>query len=252
MMTEMRLDDPRPDLMWKLKVALQRYAYAAVDAMCVSARKEATICAERVRVPLDRFRFVPWHTNVLEPRLCAPVGEYVFAAGRTGRDWRTLAEAARGVAATFIIVCSRSDIETISFPSNVTTLTDIPYQRYRELLEGARIVVVPLEPHTYSTGQVVILEAMALGKPVVAARVLGTEDYIADGVDGILVTPGNAVELGAAISKILSVPGLADGIGRSALNRIERAHTLDQYVHNVIGIAGDLAAGRRPRLSVGA
>ena len=249
-MTEMRLDDPRPGLVWRLKVALQRFAFTAVDAMCVSARREAALYSERLHVPLERFRFIPWHTNVLEPRMHKATSVYAFAAGRTGRDWVTLAKAARGLSVPITVVCSKRDADAVSFPDNVTVLTDIPYARYRELLEGAAAVLVPLEAHVYSSGQVVILEAMALGKPVITARVLGTEDYIIDDVDGLLVPPGDAGALREAITRVLSVPGLADQLGQAALDKVLRTHTLDQYVRTIVGIAEELSASRSGAVGV--
>jgi glycosyltransferase involved in cell wall biosynthesis len=244
-MTEMRLDDPRPGLAWRLKVGLQRFAFRAVDAMCVSARREAALYSERLHVPIERFRYIPWHTNVLEPRMHKATSVYAFAAGRTSRDWVTLAKAARGLSVPVTVVCSKRDADTVSFPDNVTVLTDIPYARYRALLEGAAAVLVPLEAHVYSSGQVVILEAMALGKPVITSRVLGTEDYIVDRVDGLLVPPGDANALREAITRVLTVPGVAEQLGQAALDKVLRTHTLDQYVRRIIAVADELAAGAR-------
>ncbi|MCC7126644.1 MAG: glycosyltransferase family 4 protein [Acidobacteria bacterium] len=244
MMVEMRLDDPRPGLAWRAKVALQRFAYAAVDAMCVSAKREALVYAERLAIPAGRFHFVPWHTNVLEPRMAPVTGNYAFAAGRTSRDWRTLAAAAEGVDVQITVVCSQEDAAAVRFPSNVTVLTDIPYDRYRSLLEGARLVLVPLEAHAYSSGQVVILEAMALGKPLITTRVLGTEDYVTDGVDGVLVPPGDVAALRAAIHDVATTPGRAEALGRTALEKVQRQHTLDQYVRTIFDLAVTKAARR--------
>jgi glycosyltransferase involved in cell wall biosynthesis len=251
MMTEMRLDDPLPGLRWRAKVALQRFAFTAVDAMCVSARREAETYAERLRLPLHRFRFVPWHTNVLDPHLCPARGDYVFAAGRTGRDWATLAAAAELAAAVpFTVVCTRGDAGRVRFPNNVTVLTDVPYARYRELLEGARVVVVPLEPHAYSSGQVVILEAMAFGKPVIVTHVLGSEDYVEHGVDGLLVAPGDGSALAAAITRIHTTDGLSQRLSEAALARVIRLHTLDRYVRNLVQIADELSADRASAFAV--
>ena len=241
-LTEMRLDDPRPGLQWRVKVALQRFAWAAADAMCVSARQEADLYADRLHVSRDRFRFIPWHTNILEPRWCPPAGDYLLAAGRTGRDWLTLAKAVAALPANVTVVCSRSDAERVAFPPNVTVLSDVPYAHYRELLQGARLVLVPLEPHVFSSGQVVILEAMALGKPVIATRLLGTEDYIQDGMNGVLVEPRSAADLRAAIVRVMSTPGMADRLGHAAVEIVNRRHTLEGYVRNVLGVVEDVAA----------
>jgi hypothetical protein len=244
-MTEMRLDDPRADLAWRAKVALQRYAYRAVDAMCVSARREADVYVSRLGVPARRVRFVPWHTNVLEPKMCRGTGSYVFAAGRTSRDWRTLAEAVRPLDVPVTVVCTRRDAELVGFPPHVRVLCDIPYRQYRELLEGARAVAIPLEPHVYSSGQVVILEAMALGKPVVTTAVLGSEDYVIDGVDGLLVPPGDPLALRQALVDVASSSARAEQLGRAALEKVRRTHLLDQYVRRIVGLAEELNEGLR-------
>jgi Glycosyl transferases group 1 len=244
-MTEMRLDDPQATLRWRLKVAVQRFGYATVDRMCVSARCEIDVYAARLGVPINRFRFVPWHTNVLNPRWCQPSGAYFFAAGRTGRDWATLAEAARGLDVAVTVVCTGQDAARVRFPPNVTVLTDIPYAKYRELLEGATAVLVPLKQHVFSSGQVVILEAMALGKPVIASRVLGSEDYIVDGTDGMLVTAGSAPELRQAMERIVADPSRIQRLGRAAVDKVLRAHTLEQYARSLLQVVDDLTSSDR-------
>lgn len=248
MMVEMRLDDPPPGLRWRLKVALQRFSYATVDLMCVSARKERVQYAERLRVPVERLRFIPWHTNVLAPRRVPATENVIFSAGRTGRDWHTLAQAVAGLKTPTVVVCHQRDARKVSFPAGVTVLTDIPYTRYRELLSAARIVLIPLESHVYSSGQVVILEAMALGKPVITSRVLGSEDYIEDGVDGLLVMPGDPVELRTAIDKVLSNPAFEESLGQNAVATVLKRHTLDKYVGTLLELAEQL--GSRGEVSV--
>lgn len=55
-------------------------------------------------------------------------------------------------------------------------------------------------------GQVVV-EAMACGVPVVAAAAGGPAETVTDGVDGLLVAPGDAAALASAIERILADPG---------------------------------------------
>lgn len=250
-LTEMRLDDWQPSLRWRLKVALQRFAFGAVDLMCVSARREAEAYAQRLRLPLERFRFVPWHTNVLSPEMHPSRGAYAFAAGRTGRDWRTLAAALHGLDVEMKIVCTRADASTIDFPANATVLTDVPYAMYRRLLEDAAIVVIPLEPHVYSSGQVVILEAMALGKPVIATRVTGSEDYVDDGVDGILVEPGSVEQLRVALARVMESTSWRQTLGEAALQRVLRQHTLEGYASRVLALTAELCAPEVERRGTG-
>jgi hypothetical protein len=73
----------------------------------------------------------------------------------------------------------------------------------------------------------VVVEAMALGKPVIAGRSGGPAEIITDGVDGVLAPFGDAPALGAAISRLIDDPALAQRLGAAAR---ERAATFDERV----------------------
>jgi glycosyltransferase involved in cell wall biosynthesis len=59
----------------------------------------------------------------------------------------------------------------------------------------------------------VFLEAMAFGKPVVAAAFGGALDVVHDGVNGVLVPPRNATVLASALSRLLANPQLRQSLG---------------------------------------
>ncbi|MEZ5550332.1 MAG: glycosyltransferase family 4 protein [Pseudomonadales bacterium] len=234
---ETRFDDPRPGILWALKLYFQRVAFAEFDVVCVSARREIGIYSERLRLPDGKIRFVPWHTNIVEPKIIPTRGNYVFSAGRTGRDWKTLSLAAKKCRNTrFVVVMTESDRAQVCFPENVEVFVDVPYERYRELLEDARIVVVPLRVHAYSSGQVALLEAMALGKPIICTKVLGTEDYIKDGVDGLLVDPDDVDSMVRAIELVGDV-STAEKLSKSALETVLGSHTFSKYVGAILEYA---------------
>lgn len=80
----------------------------------------------------------------------------------------------------------------------------------RRLLGSARVFVLP----SYHEGlPVSILEAMSAGVPVVSSPVGGIPDAISDGVEGLLVPPGNPDELAAALMKILADEHLGRAMG---------------------------------------
>jgi glycogen synthase len=86
-----------------------------------------------------------------------------------------------------------------------------------ELLQAASVVVVPsIVPDCCPT---VILEAMAVGRPVVAAASGGIVDLVDDGVTGLLVAPGDALALSSALSAVLSDRDAAATMGEKALER---------------------------------
>ena len=62
----------------------------------------------------------------------------------------------------------------------------------------------------------VLIEAGALGIPVVATLVGGIPEVVQDGVTGLLVPPNNSQKLGDAIVKLLTHPDLALRMGQNA------------------------------------
>ena len=76
----------------------------------------------------------------------------------------------------------------------------------------------------------VVLEAMAAGKPVVVTRCGGPEEVVEDGRDGFLVPPTNPEKLAARIIDLLSNPGLAATLGQRARDKVARQFSLERMV----------------------
>jgi glycosyltransferase involved in cell wall biosynthesis len=75
-----------------------------------------------------------------------------------------------------------------------------------------------------------VVESMAAGVPVVATRVGGIPELVRDGVDGLLVPAREPVRLAEAMLTLLRDPRLADGMGRSARERIGDAFTVEKMI----------------------
>ena len=67
---------------------------------------------------------------------------------------------------------------------------------------------------------VALLEAMAYGKPIVASRVGGIPDVLADGTEGMLVAPGDVAALAGAVTTLVGDPERARALGRAAKERV--------------------------------
>jgi len=102
----------------------------------------------------------------------------------------------------------------------------------RGLLTHAELLVHPA--HSEGFG-LVILEAMAAGKPVVATRSGGPEEIVEDEVSGLLVPVGDSAALGAALRRILGSPSLAASMGRAAAARA-RQFTLEETARQIEGL----------------
>lgn len=70
----------------------------------------------------------------------------------------------------------------------------------------------------------VIYEAMALGRPVIASRLSGIPEVVRDGVNGLLVAPGDPRSLADAMARFLEGAVCADTMGRAGREAVERNH----------------------------
>jgi glycosyltransferase involved in cell wall biosynthesis len=92
-----------------------------------------------------------------------------------------------------------------------------------------------------------LLEAMAAGAPTVSTRVGGTPEAMTDGETGLLVPPGDAKALAAAISAMLDEPVVAAAFGNAARRRIEQRFSLERMVCDTEQLYVDLLQRRSMR-----
>lgn len=77
-----------------------------------------------------------------------------------------------------------------------------------------------------------VLEAMASGLPVVASRTGGNPELIVDGINGMLVPPGDRSALASAIAAYLRDPRIRDSHGRESRVRAESRFSVKTMVEN--------------------
>lgn len=106
------------------------------------------------------------------------------------------------------------------------------------------VVHSSIEPEPFG---MVNLEAMYLGKPVIATDLGGPREIFEDGKDGFLVEAGNPAVLAQAVSTLLGDPGLRERIGRSARASVLRKFRLADTVRQVEQAYDEvLGTSRRP------
>jgi len=91
----------------------------------------------------------------------------------------------------------------------------------------------------------VLIEAAALGKPIVATRIDGTSEVIRDGETGLLVPSRDPGALAEAVLGLLRDPDRARGLGERARKEIPPAFSLDRMIAETEKLYLDLAAGKR-------
>ena len=95
------------------------------------------------------------------------------------------------------------------------------------LLAAATVSVMPSLDEAMSN---VLLESKAAGAPLVATCVGGTPEAIEDGVNGLLIPPGDPRAMAAAIGRLLADPVQARHFGRAARQAINERFSMERMV----------------------
>ena len=86
--------------------------------------------------------------------------------------------------------------------------------------------------------------AMGAGLPVVATRVAGIPEVVQDGVNGLLVPPGESGELGAALSRVVNDDTTRVLLGQAARAFVRPRFGVDGYVNAITGLYDRLLAAK--------
>lgn len=105
-------------------------------------------------------------------------------------------------------------------------------QQVRDLIRRSRAIVVP--SLCFENAPMSILEAMAAGVPVIASRIGGIPEQVTDGVDGLLVEPGDAVGFSLAMKRLVDDPALADRLGVEARQTVARRFSPEAHLSSLV------------------
>lgn|GEM_PF-125016 len=95
-------------------------------------------------------------------------------------------------------------------------------------------------PSLYEGSSLAVLEAMAAGIPIVSSAIGGTDELIEDGRSGLLVPPGDAEALAAALRRALGKPALRMEMAARARERVEAGLRREQMARRVTDVYRDL------------
>ncbi len=117
----------------------------------------------------------------------------------------------------------KRQVKELNLEDYVSFVGFIKNQKMPDFLAQHDIMVMPSIMDSESFG-VAVLEASAVGIPVVAGAVGGVPEVLIDGETGILVPPGDAEALAAAIMKLADDAELRDRMGRAGRRLVEEKY----------------------------
>lgn len=102
------------------------------------------------------------------------------------------------------------------------------------VLQAMDMLVVPTEtPEPAALG---LMEAMALGQPLIASRTGGTPELVEHERTGLLVEPGHVAQLTAAIARLAEDGTLRAGLGRAARAHALRTFGLERHLDEMLAL----------------
>jgi glycosyltransferase involved in cell wall biosynthesis len=104
-------------------------------------------------------------------------------------------------------------------------------------------------PSLYEGSSLAVLEAMAAGIAIVSSAIGGTEELIEDGRSGLLVPPGEAAALAAALRRALGDRQLREELAARARERVDAGLRREQNAERVAAVYRELLGKSGPRQS---
>jgi glycosyltransferase involved in cell wall biosynthesis len=230
----------RPTVHWPM-----RSFGDSLHAIVTWSSAQRAYAIDELGIPPEKLYLVKHFVDQLFWRTPERDAQTICSAGSEMRDYPTLIEALRGTDIPCHIASDHVRVDRFRFgrrvsaekfarraPANVTIGRLSPVA-LRELYAKSRFVVVPLQASDTDNGINVLLEAMAMGKPVICSRTRGQVDAIQEGVTGLFVPVGDAGALRDAILTLWRDPARCIEMGRAARRYVEKHHTLDRFCREV-------------------
>ena len=222
-----------------------------MDAIFLYAEAQRDFSERELGIPSGKLHLISFHadTRFFHPMPDVPIEHRIASAGLELRDYPTLIEAVRGMDIDVKLAAAspwskrRNETENRELPPNVSA-RGYGYRELRDLYASSRFIVVPLYETDFQAGVTTILEAMAMGKAVIASKTRGQRDVIEDGVTGIYVPPGDPAAMRRAINDLLASPERAATIGANARKAVEARMSLTLWADRIAQVIRDTARAR--------
>jgi glycosyltransferase involved in cell wall biosynthesis len=171
-------------------------------------------------------------------------GDYCLSAGTNeGRDYPTLLKAFPMEEKLLIVTdpYNAAIVEKNKQPGQqVEVKQAVPIDQLKALYENAKAVINPIGEVDFASGHTILLENMALGRPVIVSMVRGMKDYFEDGVTAIGVKPYDVEDLRGKLRAYLDAPEKFAQIGQNARQAVRR-FSAEEFARKLLAIAAALS-----------
>src|SRR5882762_8378645 len=166
------------------------------------------------------------------------------------KDQHILLEALSAVNRGVVVACVgiEPDAQLRALAGKVPSRHHVVYVPFTdEPLAFYRLATMAALPSRIEGLSLALLEAMALGLPVVASRAGGNPDLVTSGETGLLVAPLDPRAWARALERMLGDPAFAVRAGTAGRDRVRRDYALDCMVERTEGVYREAMERRRTR-----
>lgn len=192
---------------------------------------------DRFGIPKSRLAFLKLPIAGQLPNVQHIVEPYIFSGGTAHRDWVTFCNALDGLP-TKAKVITNTALSTLGckVPQNIEELGLLSPAKSRNVMEVSELVCLSFQDTLLPSGPLVLLDAMAAGKPVIATECNGTQDYVTHRHNGILFPPKDYTALQNEILAIHDDLDFRQLLGMNARQTIIDEHMPQHFYKNLFNI----------------
>jgi len=231
------------DLLTPRRSRLVQFLYrllSRIDGIVVIRSGDIATIKSRFNYPGQRCRFIPFPApSEIASRHTDDLG-YVYSAGWAHRDWHTLIASLQKLPFPAKI----SPGQEVQIEDDARHIEILPMQspeNGRKLMAGASIVVLSMSDTELPSGPLVLLDAMTMGKAIVATEVNGTRDYVKNDFSAVVIPPNDELAMSAAIQRLMSNTALRIRLGTAAREMALKNFTLEKTMHQLIAFTFSIA-----------
>jgi len=200
---------------------LRRHLLCRADAIVVFASEQVPLVHKWLGVPVGRAQYIPLGIDMaFFTPVDRPARWDVLAVGTNEcKDFPTMLRAMRPGTHCLIVTDAHNAMQVQATPTSADVVLeqDMPITQLREEYAAARRIVIPLQDGPVSSGQTVLLEALAMGRPVVTSDVTAVRDYVVDEAVA-LVPPHDSSAMARALAR-----------GQHGISSAEREQLRNRY-----------------------
>jgi glycosyltransferase involved in cell wall biosynthesis len=189
-------------------------------------------------IPRSHLTFVPFGIDTSFFRSSPDLfpEDFILSVGRdAGRDYETLFQIAERSNYRYVLVSGEKNIPpNRPLPPNVSVFYELDPITLRDFYARAKLVLVVSKPESVPegsdcSGQIVVMDALAMGKAVVATDRSWIKDYFIPDQDLVVVEANNPEVLIAAVNKLWSDPEAREKLGQAGQAKVKLRYTTQTF-----------------------